>query len=112
MSYEANLNNRQREQYTALESIANRYGKWDATTGADGAHYAPAANNPFISEGLVCANCVFYEQGGQCEIVNGTLPGGNVEPNAVCKLWIIPADGNAAIDQTAAALLQLMRPAA
>lgn len=84
------LNGRQQEQYIAFETIAEKWGKWDASTGPDGAHYAPARANPFIAEGLICANCSFYEENGQCEIVQGPLQNGAVEPNAVCKLWIIP----------------------
>ena len=53
---------------------------------ANGAHYAPAADNPFKADGLICDNCIFYNEiGQQCMIVQG-----NIEPEAVCKLWIIP----------------------
>lgn len=87
---EASLSPRQAAQYAAQERIASAFGKWDTTTGADGSHYAPARANPFVRDGLICANCSFYEDNGSCEIVNGPLTGGAVEPNAVCKLWIIP----------------------
>lgn len=104
---EANLNARQREQYIALESIANRYGKWSTGTDPDGAHYAPANANPFQAEGLICANCSFYEPDGECEIVAGPLAGEKVDPNAVCKLWIIPAANDAA-QETALDLLRML----
>jgi len=42
-------------------------------------------NNPFADKGMNCANCVFFEGGGGCEILNI-----EVEPMGVCKFWIIP----------------------
>ena len=81
---ELNLNPRQKMHYEVLESIAEEYGKWDQTSGANGAHYASASGNPFKKQGMICANCVFYEGGQGCEIVSGTI-----EPEAICKLWII-----------------------
>jgi len=51
----------------------------------DGAHYMEAS--PFDSQGLVCANCVFYEGGGACELVAGSI-----NPEGLCKLWIIPQE--------------------
>lgn len=84
------LNNRQKAQYAALERIAGDYGPWGTGTDADGAHYAPAAANPFKPD-LMCGKCSFYEsESGLCEIVRGPLLNGGVEANAVCKLWIIP----------------------
>lgn len=79
------LNLRQQMQYDELEAIVNLFGQYDQTTGADGAHYAPESENPFIDQGLICSNCVFFEGGNACEIVTG-----NIEPNAICKFWIIP----------------------
>ena len=81
---EPSLKPRQQMHYEVLESIAEKYGKWDQTAGANGAHYAPAAENPFKDKGMICANCIFYEGGQGCEIVSGTI-----EPEAICKLWII-----------------------
>jgi hypothetical protein len=79
------LNERQQEQADDLAEIAVEYGKFDQSTGADGAHYAPASANPFKAQGLICSNCVFYDELGGCQIVSGVI-----EPEAVCKLWIIP----------------------
>lgn len=79
------LNNRQRAQYEAYESLVEEYGIFDQSANANGAHYAPADKNPFQKEGMICANCVFYQGGGGCEIVSG-----EIDPNAICKLWIIP----------------------
>lgn len=74
----------QQAQYTAHESIVESFGQYDWGTGASGSHYTPADLNPFVSEGLICANCVFYHE-GLCEIVQGSI-----DPLAICKFWIIP----------------------
>lgn len=82
----AMLNERQKEQAEDYAELATKYGQFDQGTGANGAHYAPADKNPFVAEGLKCGNCIFYnENTDQCQIVEGIL-----EPEAVCKLWIIP----------------------
>ena len=80
---EAALNDRQRAQYEAVEAIIELYGQYDQSSKANGAHYA--APSPFAAEGLICANCIFYEGGQVCEIVAG-----QIDPNAICKMWIIP----------------------
>jgi hypothetical protein len=69
--------------YDALEEIAERTGKWVKDAYGDGAHYVE--ESPFQDEGLICANCAFYQGGQACEIVEG-----GIKPNAVCKFWIIP----------------------
>lgn len=80
------LNDRQKSQAEDLAKLATEYGMFNQTTGADGAHYAPADVNPFKAEGMVCKNCVFFDEvSNQCQIVQGIL-----EPEAVCKLWVIP----------------------
>jgi len=79
------LNDRQKDQAEELAGIAVEYGKWDQSSMADGAHYAPADANPFKASGLMCQNCVFYDEAGGCQIVSGVI-----EPEAICKLWIIP----------------------
>lgn len=83
-STESDLSPIQQAQYEALESVVEVHGKWDQSAKANGAHYASAEDNPFVEKGMICANCVFYEGGGGCEIVSG-----EIEPNAICKLWII-----------------------
>ena len=83
-STESDLSPIQQAQYEALEQIVEVHGKWDQSAKANGAHYAPADKNPFVKQGMICANCVFYEGGRGCEIVSG-----EIEPNAICKLWII-----------------------
>lgn len=79
-----NLTARQYAQYEAYEELAKEFGAFDWSSGANGAHYMPAALNPFAGAGLKCANCVLY-RGAACEIVMG-----DIEPDAVCKLWVIP----------------------
>jgi HK97 family phage prohead protease len=80
------LNERQQEQAEDIAELALKFGMFDQSTGANGAHYAPAENNPFKAEGLVCRNCVFFDAiNNQCQVVSG-----DIEPEAVCKLWVIP----------------------
>lgn len=80
------LNERQQEQANDIAELAVKFGMFDQTTGANGAHYAPADANPFKGEGLVCRNCVFYDElNSQCQVVTGSI-----EPEAICKLWVIP----------------------
>lgn len=79
------VNARQRAQYDATESIVELFGQFDQSTGPDGAHYV--AESPFATDGLVCSSCVFYEGPRACEAVAG-----DIDPNGVCKLWVIPAD--------------------
>jgi hypothetical protein len=84
---EEKLNPRQKLMYDQYEQAVEMFGKFDQTSKANGAHYAPAKANPFIKQGMICSNCVFFMGGQGCEIVAG-----KIEPNAVCKLWIIPED--------------------
>jgi hypothetical protein len=80
------LNDRQKSQANDLAELAVEFGKFDQTTGADGAHYAPGRANPFKGEGLICGNCVFFDElANGCQIVSGSI-----EPDAICKLWVIP----------------------
>lgn len=74
---------RQKYLYDELEDIAETFGKFDQGMGSEGAHYV--AESPFASDGLVCANCAFYEGPRACEIVDG-----DIDPAAICKFWIIP----------------------
>ena len=78
------LNERQIVMYDMYESIVEEYGVFDKGIGANGAHYIGAEGNPFKAEGMACKNCVFY-LANRCEIVDG-----DIEEDALCKLWIIP----------------------
>ncbi len=76
------LNERQMSMVDDYCEIVAEHGLFNQTAMADGAHYAE--ENPFVAEGLKCANCVFYEGGQKCHIVEGII-----KPDAICKLWII-----------------------
>ena len=75
----------QQALYAQLEDIADTFGQFDQTSGGDGAHYF--TENPFKAEGLMCANCAFYDGAQGCDLVSGVIL-----PDALCKFWIIPAD--------------------
>lgn len=85
------LNDRQEEMVAEYIKIANEYGPFDQGSGPNGAHYAPGDLNPFKADGLVCGHCRFYQPGteteGRCAIVAGAI-----DPNGICKLWIIEAE--------------------
>ena len=78
------LSERQLAMYENYEAIVDMYGVFDKGIGANGAHYIEAEGNPFAGQGMACGNCVFY-LANACEIVEG-----NIEPGALCKLWVIP----------------------
>lgn len=80
---------RQAAIYTAVESIRDTFGTFDAGTGPDGVHYVDGDANPFAAEGIACSGCAFYEGGGGCELLPETI---RVDAAGVCKFWIIPAD--------------------
>lgn len=71
--------------YGDLESLVEIFGPFDKSNGAQGSHYVDADMNPFIDDGMVCASCAFYEGPRGCEVVAG-----DIDPNAICKFWIIP----------------------
>lgn len=79
------FNTRQRMMVSALVEVTHEAGKFDMGVGANGAHYMPAAKNPFATQGIACEYCYFYQPDGNCAIVEGI-----VEEYGVCKLWIIP----------------------
>jgi ClpP class serine protease len=80
---EDGLTARQRYLADELEGIAETFGDFDKTSGPDGAHYVEAS--PFVDQGLICQNCVFYKGPRGCSLVEG-----DIDPNAICKLWVIP----------------------
>lgn len=71
-------------QIEAEGSIAELFGQYNQGSGPDGAHYVP--ESPFAAEGLVCSSCAFYEGPRACEVVAG-----DIDPNGICKKWVIPA---------------------
>ena len=79
----AGLSTRQEVQYVALDKVEDLLGQWDQSEGADGAHYGPS---PWASRGIRCENCVAYMNSAHaCHWVEG-----EIAPNGICKLWIIP----------------------
>jgi hypothetical protein len=78
------LTERQIAMYDTYESLVEEYGVFNQGIGANGAHYGPGDVNSFKAEGIMCGACVFYME-GKCEIVEGII-----DPEGVCKLWIIP----------------------
>lgn len=79
------LSQRQTLQYALAETIVEQHGRYNQSINSEGAHYVDAS--PFASEGVVCSSCVFYEGPRACELVEG-----DIDPNGICKLWIIPND--------------------
>lgn len=76
------LKAQQIDQYNFYEGQVMMYGLYSQGIGANGAHYGD--ENPFVDQGLACANCVFYRENA-CEIVEGAI-----QPGGICKFWIIP----------------------
>lgn len=79
------LSPRQKALYDQLEANVEVFGLFKQDSGPDGAHYFAAS--PFTAEGLVCSNCVFFEGGRGCELVEG-----DIAPEGICKLWVIPGE--------------------
>ena len=77
--YELALSARDLATAESYEGIAEEMGPWSQGE----AHYI--ADTPFGS--IACKNCVFFEGEGRCYVVAG-----DIAPDAVCKLWIIPED--------------------
>jgi HK97 family phage prohead protease len=80
----AGLSERQQEQAKDTAELALNFGQFNQGSDANGAHYF--ADNPFAAEGIKCGNCIFFnEERNQCVVVEG-----NIDSEAVCKLWVIP----------------------
>ena len=75
---------RQRMISAALIEVVHEEGKFDWGLGANGAHYVEQ-DNPFLAQNIRCEECVFYDDNFGCAIVEGVI-----NPNAICKFWIIP----------------------
>jgi len=78
---------RQKAIYEALEEVVEVFGYFDKGIGEGGVHYIEPSDNVFKNEGLMCSQCAFFNGGGVCELL---APTDLVEPDAVCKFWIIP----------------------
>ena len=82
---QSQLSGRQFDQASQYLNVVDDFGKWNQGPQSEGAHYLGSEDNPFIDEGIICENCIFWEQSGQCQIVSG-----RIDPEGLCKLWIIP----------------------
>jgi len=81
------LNERQKDLYLKVITNLQTYGYFDRGFGANGIHYAGPSQNVFKEQGIDCENCVFYYLEGdapRCELIQGSI-----EPEAICKFWII-----------------------
>ena len=88
MSEWESLSERQKEMAENTAEIAMEFGMFKQDSSANGAHYFDGSKNPFKSEGVMCKNCIFYnEDAAQCIVVEG-----NIDEEGLCKLWVIPED--------------------
>ena len=94
-SPEVPLSDRQTALYSSIETVVEKFGKFDQTDGPNGSHYM--TENPFSARGIACSNCPFYVGGGGCEIVDG-----EIAATAVCKFWIIPEGKLVTVEKPAA----------
>jgi hypothetical protein len=81
------LTERQKDLYLKIIVNLNTYGYFERGFGSNGIHYASAAQNPFKEQAIDCENCAFYYLEGdapRCELIQGAI-----EPEAICKFWII-----------------------
>lgn len=69
----------------ALLEVVAKHGKFNEDQIGVWAGYTPAEENEVASIGVVCANCVFYVGGDQCQIIS--LP---VEPMGKCRFAVLP----------------------
>ena len=68
------LSDRQKEMAEHTAETALQFGMFKQDSGADGAHYFDGSKNPFKAEGVMCKNCIFYnEDAAQCIVVEGNI---------------------------------------
>jgi signal peptide peptidase SppA len=77
------LTPRQKEMVDSYCDVEETFGMFKQDSSPDGAHYS--AVSPFADTGLLCQNCVFYRGPRGCGLVDG-----DIDPNGICKLWVIP----------------------
>jgi hypothetical protein len=78
----------ERDLANALLAVVEKHGKFDEDGTGVWAGYTPAAENEDAKIGVVCKNCVFYqetEEGDVCKIIS--LP---IEDLGKCRLAVIP----------------------
>jgi hypothetical protein len=75
----------ERDLAEALLEVVAKHGKFNEDETGVWAGYTPPERNVVANIGVVCANCVFYQGGDQCQII--ALP---VEPLGKCRFAVIP----------------------
>ena len=75
----------ERDLANALLMIAKKYGKFNSDDTGVWAGYESARDNDVKRIGVKCANCVMYQGGDSCAIIEA-----KVEPEGKCRFAIIP----------------------
>lgn len=81
----AKLEPQEHELADFLVSLTQKYGKFNEDATGVWAGYKPAAENNKKNIGVKCSNCVMWEGGTSCKIID--LP---VEPEGKCRFAVIP----------------------
>jgi HK97 family phage prohead protease len=80
-----NLDKEEADLRDALLKITKRHGKFNQDSEGVWAGYTPAAENSIAGIGVKCANCVFYQGGDSCKIIDM-----EVESEGKCRFAVIP----------------------
>lgn len=93
------------DTYEAMSRIAKENGRWPQQ-GPDGCQYSPKSQ--WAARGIKCGNCIFYNEGGVCDIVSGEVAG-----EGLCRFWQIPEEKISATEgnKTAASQAAKMKAA-
>lgn len=75
----------EQELADALIEITQKYGKFNSDDTGVWAGYETAAENENREIGVTCANCILYEGGSSCKIIDA-----EVEPGGYCRFALIP----------------------
>jgi len=75
----------ERELAEALIEITEKHGKFNSDDMGVWAGYETAAENENREIGVTCANCILYEGGSTCKIIDA-----EVEPGGYCRFALIP----------------------
>jgi len=69
----------------ALIKIVEKHGKFNSDDTGVWGGYESAAENEKKEWGITCANCILYEGGSSCKIIDAA-----VEPGGYCRFALIP----------------------
>ena len=75
----------EQELADALIKIVQKHGKFNSDDTGVWGGYTPAATNEKKDWGISCANCILYEGGSSCKIIDAA-----VEPGGYCRFALIP----------------------